>query len=377
MIATLKVPLYPTKEQIDIFNKMADAYHKLQNMAVEYLKNCEYFVSEAKLRCYLAGISDKSLPLGFVSTVVSKEKQKAYTKYGSHRLKFYKYSATRKAFPVRCDSNCNRVSRIYSDDYEHIKIPSINGVVKMSRLWVNKMKKDLCISLLNVKKQTARVVHDGKYWYLLFAYNLDEPEIDLEDKSIGVDVGIKHLAVTSDNDVFDGVNSKSDTVRKLEIKKKKLQQVISNKYRQNRSYNKTRNIVRAEQKLFLIHRRLRNIRENELHHISKFLVDKHYQTIKFENLNIRGMLRNKRLSEKVSSQCWYKLMQFTKYKAEFFGEVFKQIERFKPSSKACSRCGYVKRDLKLSDRVYVCNNCGLVIDRDLNAAINIRDFETN
>ena len=112
MIATLKVPLYPAKEQIDMFNKMADAYHKLQNMAVEYLKNCEHFVSESELRCYLVDNSDKSLSLSFVSTVISKEKQKAYTKYGSHRLKFYKYSVTRKAFPVRCDSNCNRVSRI-------------------------------------------------------------------------------------------------------------------------------------------------------------------------------------------------------------------------------------------------------------------------
>lgn len=374
MVATLKVPLYPTKEQISMFNKMADAYHKLQNMAVEYLKNCEYFVDESELRCYLVNNSDKNLPLSFISTVVSKEKQKAYIKYGSHRLKFYRYSPTRKAFPVRCDSNRNRISRIYSDDYEYIKIPSIEGVVKMSRLWVNKMKKDLCISLLNVKKQTARVVYDGKYWYLLFSYNLDEPEIDLEDKAIGVDVGIKCLAVTSDNEVFEGVNKTSDTVKKLEIKKRKLQRVISNKYRQNKSYIKTRNIMRAEQKLFLIHRRLRNIRENELHHISKFLVDKHYQTIKFENLNIRGMLKNRKLSEKISNQCWYKLMQFTKYKAEFFGETFKQIERFKSSSKTCSQCGNIKRNLTLSDRVYVCNNCGLVIDRDLNAAINIRDF---
>ena len=247
----------------------------------------------------------------------------------------------------------------------------------MSRLWINKMKKDSCISLLNVKKQSARVTYDGKYWYLLFSYNLDEPEINLEEKSIGVDVGIKCLAVTSDNDVFDGVNKVSDIVKKLEIKKNKLQRVISNKYRQNKSYNKTENIKKAERKLYLVHRRLKNIRENELHHISKFLVDKHYQTIKFENLNIRGMLKNRRLSEKISNQCWYKLMQFTKYKAEFFGEAFKQIERFKPSSKTCSRCGSINRDLKFSDRVYVCNNCGLVIDRDLYAAINIRDFETN
>ena len=308
--------------------------------------------------------------MGFVTTIVSKEKLLAYKRYGGSKLRFHKYSSTRKAFPVRCDSNANKVSRIYSDDYEYIKIPSINGVVKMSRLWINKMKKKSDISVLNCKKQTARVVYDGKYWYLLFTYNVEEPSINLKDKSIGVDVGIKHLAVTSDNEVLDNVDTTN-----LEIKQKKLQRLISNKYRQNKSYKKTKNIVRLEHKLYLVTRRITNIRENNLHRISKFLVDKHYKTISFENLNIRGMLKNKRLAPKIRKQCWYKLMQYTRYKAEFYGEVFRQIGRFKPSSKTCSSCGSIKKDLKLSDRVYVCSKCGLILDRDLNAAINIRDFD--
>lgn len=377
MVVALKVPLYPTREQAELFHKMANIYHNLKNKAVDYIKNYDNYVSEKDLRQYLISTYSGDLPISFIANLVAKEKIAARIAHGFSKLRFQRYSDSHKAFPVRCDTNGNRVSRIYSDDYEYIKIPSINGLVKMSRLWVNKMKKKSCISILNFKKQTARVTYDGKYWYLVFTYNIESPSVNLKDNSIGVDVGIKHLAVTSDNEVFDGVNNTSDKVKKLEIKKKKLQRVISNKYRQNKSYKKSENIKKSEQRLYLITRKLKNIRENELHHISKYLVDKHYRLIVFEDLNIRGMLKNKHLSSKISNQCWYKLMQFTKYKAEFINEEFKKIERFKPSSKACSKCGNIKKNLLLSDRVYVCENCGLVIDRDLNAAINIKNFATN
>lgn len=376
MIATLKVPLFPTSEQICYFNEMANEYHRLQNIAVEYLKNCDYFVTEKELRHHLVDEAYNDLPLGFVTTVVAKEKHSAYKRHGSFKLKFYKYSETSKSFPVRCDSSDNRMSRIYSNDNEYIKIPSISGVVKMSRLWVNKMKRKSCIGLLNIKKQTARVTYDGKYWYLLFSYYIDEQDVKLKDKSIGVDVGIKHLAVTSDNEFFDGVNN-TQVVKRLELRKRKLQRIISNKYRQNKSYIKTNNICKLERRLYLVHRRLKNLRENEVHRISKYLVDKRYQVISFENLNIRGMLKNKNLSEKIRNQCWYKLIQFTKYKAEFYGETFKQIDRFKPSSKTCSNCGNIKKNLLLSDRIYKCSKCGIIIDRDLNASINIKNFAIN
>lgn len=119
-----------------------------------------------------------------------------------------------------------------------------------------------------------------------------------------------------------------------------------------------------------------NIRENELHHISKMLVDKNYKFICFEDLNIKGMIKNKTYSNRIARQCWYKLIQFTEYKARFKREIFIQIGRFKPSTKQCSSCGNIKHDLTLNDRVYICRNCGLVIDRDLNAAINIKNFGT-
>ena len=370
MVVALKVPLYPTREQAELFHKMANIYHNLKNKAVDYIKNYDNYVSEKDLRQYLISTYSGDLPISFIANLVAKEKIAARIAHGFSKLRFQRYSDSHKAFPVRCDSNANRLSRVYSDDFEYIKIPSIKGLIKMSRLWVNKMKRKFSLDILNCKKQTARVTYDGKYWYLVFTYNIAKPSIDLEDKNIGVDVGIKHLAVTSDNEVFDNV----DTI-KLERKQKKLQRAISNKYRQNKSYDKTQNIIRLEHKLYLITRKITNIRENNLHHISKYLVDKHYKTISFETLNIRCMLKNKHLAPKIRKQCWYKLMQYTRYKAEFYGEVFRQIGRFKPSSKTCSNCGSIKKDLKLSDRIYVCSNCGLVIDRDFNAAINIRDFD--
>lgn len=369
MIVALKVPLYPTREQAELFHKMANIYHNLKNKAVDYIKNYDNYVSEKDLRQYLLSTYSGDLPISFIANLVAKEKIAARIAHGTYKLRFQRYSDSHKAFPVRCDSNANRLSRVYSDDSEYIKIPSIKGVIKMSRLWVNKMKRKFSLDILNCKKQTARVTYDGKYWYLVFTYNVAEPNINLEDKSIGVDVGIKHLAVTSDKEFFNGVDTKL-----LDRRLRNIQRKISNKYRQNKSYNKTSNIRKLEHKAYLIHRRITNIRENMLHHISKHLVDKRYKIISFENLNIRGMLKNKRLAPSIMKQGWYKLVQFTRYKAEFYGETFRQIGRFRPSSKQCSQCGNLKKDLVLSDRVYVCNKCGLVIDRDLNAAINISNF---
>ena len=142
----------------------------------------------------------------------------------------------------------------------------------------------------------------------------------------------------------------------------------------NQGYKKSNKIRKLEHKISLLNRRLRNIRINRLHNVSKFLVDKHYRVIAFETLNIKGMIRNRKLSKAIASQGWYNLIQFTKYKAEFYGEQLKQIGRFEASSKLCSRCGSKKQDLRLKDRIYTCNECGLVIDRDYNAALNIRNI---
>ena len=94
-----------------------------------------------------------------------------------------------------------------------------------------------------------------------------------------------------------------------------------------------------------------------------------------EDLNISGMMKNKHLSKAIAEQCFYKFISTMKYKCEWLGIEFIQVDRFYPSSKTCSCCGHIKKDLKLSDRTYICEECGLVIDRDLNASINLMNYE--
>jgi len=379
-VMTVKIPLHPNKTQLKEFSNLSYCYHRLGNLAVELLREFKYDMKETGLRNSLNSMLD-SLPkcsLGFITTVVAKEKVLAFRKHG--KVNFHKYNKNNKRFPVRCDANIPRVSRIYSDDLENIKIPSVSSKVKISYKWRHNLIKKKGIeyldSILNCKKQTARVTYDGKYWYLVFSTYYEPETVDLKVKAVGVDVGIEKLAVTSEGDFEYGINN-SKEVRRLEIKEKKLQKIVARKYRTynkgTSSFKKSKNILKLEKKIFLVCRRLRNLRENELHKISKKLVDLHYKVIAFENLNIRGMLRNKYLAPSIQKQGWYKLAQFTKYKALSKGESFIQVNRWYSSSKKCSQCGAINRNLKLSDRVFKCNECGLEIDRDFNASLNIRD----
>lgn len=132
--------------------------------------------------------------------------------------------------------------------------------------------------------------------------------------------------------------------------------------------------MREEEKLRKIYAKIANIRENYIHQITHSLIFMLPQRVVMEDLNISGMMKNKHLSKAITEQCLHKFIRQMKYKCEWNGIEFVQADRFFPSSKTCSGCGCVKSDLKLSDRIYICNDCGLVIDRDYNAAVNLSRY---
>ena len=145
--------------------------------------------------------------------------------------------------------------------------------------------------------------------------------------------------------------------------------------RQGNKYIKTNNIIKLEKQIRILYRKLTNIRSNHIYQsINTILKEKPYRVI-MEDLNVKNMMKNKHLSQSISEQCFYKFTSTMKYKCEWNGIEFIQVDRFYPSSKTCSGCGNVKKDLKLSDRTYICSECGLVIDRDLNASINLMNYE--
>ena len=139
-------------------------------------------------------------------------------------------------------------------------------------------------------------------------------------------------------------------------------------------FKKTKNIIKLEKQIKLIHRKLSNIRLNYIHQVTTKIVKTKPSRVVMEDLNIKGMMKNKHLSKAISEQCLYDFKLKIKYKCEFYGIDFVEADRYYPSSKLCSCCGSIKKDLKLKDRIYRCS-CGLNINRDYNASINLSRYK--
>lgn len=166
-------------------------------------------------------------------------------------------------------------------------------------------------------------------------------------------------------------------MKKAEKHLRRLQRQVSRKYEMNKEGNrfvKTSNIIKIEKKIRHLHRRLSNIRKNHIHQTTCDIVKtKPYQVV-METLNIRGMMKNKHLSIAIAKQCLHEFKRQIKYKCEQYGIEFIEADKWYPSSKMCSCCGRIKKDLRLSERVYKCT-CGHEMDRDLNASINLARYQ--
>ena len=189
---------------------------------------------------------------------------------------------------------------------------------------------------------------------------------------IGIDLGITPLATMSDGTIVPNIKT-FRRVRILEKRLKRLQRKLSRKYLINKcnKHNKTKNIIKLEKQIKLIYRSIKNIRINHIRKFVSELVKKQPQYIAIEDLNVKGMLKNKYLSKDIANCSFYTIREHLIRKAKERHIVFRLVDRFYPSSKTCSNCGSYKVDLKLSQRVYHCEHCKVQIDRDFNASLNI------
>ena len=195
----------------------------------------------------------------------------------------------------------------------------------------------------------------------------------LKPLSLGIDLGIKVLASVSVGKrsiVVPSLN-KTPEVKRLEKKVKRADRSCSKKSNKKNDYAKTQNYLKAKARRDKLRRKLRNRRLDYTHKATTSLIALLPHTVVMEKLNISGMMKNKSLAKTIQEQSWYNFKAQIKYKAERIGIKFKEAGMFYPSSKTCSGCGNIKHDLSLSDRTYDCKKCGLVIDRDYNAALNL------
>ena len=228
------------------------------------------------------------------------------------------------------------------------------------------------------KYTNPRFTYDGLYWYVSVGIEVNNNANLPSNESIGIDLGIKDLAICSDGNSYKNIN-KTQRVKKLEKRKRRLQRSISRGYEKNKrgvSYCKTSNIIKREKELLKIVKRLTNIRRNHLHQTTSEIVKRKPSFICLEDLNVSGMMKNKHLSKAVQQQGLYEFRRQIEYKSEWNNISVIIADRFFPSSKLCSCCGNIKKGLKLSDRTYKCE-CGNIIDRDFQASLNLKIYGEN
>lgn len=378
MIKSFKIRLYPTKSQEELMWKHVHASRFIYNYMLA-LQNTRYETGQKHLSAFdmnklltplkkqdgfewLTGVSNITLCRSCAD--LSDAFNRFFHKTSKHP-RFKSRKRARSSYPVRC----NKGNLWFSDST--VKIEKIGNV---------KYKTDFSIPFgREAKFSNTRISCDNGKWMLSFGMECESQAPALNDYTMGIDLGIKELATVAygdDSVVFHNIN-KSRRVRTIKRNIRLLQRAISRKYEQNKQgerFVKTRNIERLEAKLKRLHARLANIRKNYLHQCTHSLISLLPRRVVMEDLNVQGMMKNRRLSKVIAEIGFYEFIRQMKYKCEWNGIEFVQVERFFPSSKTCSCCGEIKSDLKLSDRVFKCK-CGFEIDRDLNAAINLMRYE--
>ena len=306
--------------------------------------------------------SNQSFIYGFLSRELVKIRKR-----NKGKLNFRNIDKIQPNFNVTCcvSSNKKRPSRIYLKDNGKLQIPTI-GDVEFGSIRTG--------FDLSCKKQIANISFDGKYWYLSYTEDVETSAGNLPyyTDGIGIDLGIKTLVTVSDGTKIPNINT-FRRVRILNKRLKRLQRKVSCKYRINKcnKHNKTKNIIKLERQIKLIHRSLKNIRINHIRKFVSELVKKQPQYIAIEDLNVKGMMKNKHLAKDIANCSFYTIREHLIRKATERCIAVRLVNRFYPSSKTCSNCGSYKKDLKLTQRVYHCNNCKEKIDRDFNASLNI------
>ncbi|UZW15898.1 RNA-guided endonuclease TnpB family protein [Clostridium pasteurianum] len=378
MILANKVRVIPNIEQQQKLWQSVGTARFIYNWTLakqeENYKNGGKFINDGDLRKELTILKKSELNwLSGVSNNVAKQA----VKDGCNAYKrFFKGLADKPRFKSRRKSKPS----FYNDN---IKLKVKANMVLIEKVgWVRTSEQ----LPMDVKYTNPRVSFDGKFWYISIGIEKEAPIIESTGISIGVDLGLKNLAIVSNIDnPFKNIN-KTKEVKRLKKKLKRKQKQVSRKYEKGKiqivkegenryKFTKTYNIKKLEKEVKLIQRRLSNIRLNHIHQATTEIAKTKPSRIVVEDLNVKGMLKNKHLSKAIQEQCFYKFISILEYKSKFNGIEFVKADRFYPSSKTCSCCGEIKKDLKLKDRVFICPSCNNKIDRDKNASINLSRYK--
>ena len=385
MIKTIRVMLLPNNKQKTKLFQYANTARFVYNWALgreqENYKNGGKFISDGDLRKEFTQLkkTEEYSWLNSVSNNVTKQAIKDACE--SYRDFFKGYAK----FP-RFKSKKHSVPKFYQDNVKiqftdtHVKVEGFATSKKKNKQKLNwiRLAEHGRISTKNVKYMNPRFKYDGLNWWITVSIEYEDSTTLPSSDGIGIDLGIKDLVICSDGNTYKNVN-KTQKVKKLEKRKRRLQRSISHKYEKNKkggSYCKTSNIIKSEKELLKLNHRLTNIRQNYLHQTTSEIIKREPSFICIEDLNVKGMMKNKHLSKAVQQQCFGEFRKQMEYKSKWNNIQVIIADRWFPSSKLCSCCGNIKKDLKLSDRIYKCE-CGNIIDRDYQASLNLKKYGEN
>lgn len=215
----------------------------------------------------------------------------------------------------------------------------------------------------NIRQATLSKLPCGEYYLsILVDGDLMHKRLQDTDNCIGIDLGVKDFVITSEGEVFNNLHFKKNETTKLT----RLQHQLSKKQKGSNNRNKVRI------KLAKVYKTINDRKQYYLHQVSNSLINEN-QVICMENLNVKGMVKNHKLAESITEMNFGEFRRILEYKARWYNRKIVFVDRFYPSSKTCHNCGYIFKKLKLSDREWICPNCGKLINRDYNAALNILD----
>ena len=381
MVKAIKVMLIPNNVQKTKLFQYAGASRFAYNWALarekENYEKGGRFIPDTELRKEFTRLrnSDEYAWLLNVSNNVTKQAIKdacsAYKNFFKGLQRYPRFKTKKKSMPKFYQDNI----KIQFRD-THVKFEGFSSSRKANKQKLNWVKLAEHGRIpTDAKYRNPRVSFDGLNWWISVCVEFPDCRDRSNHDGIGIDLGIKDLAICSDGNTYKNIN-KSQTVKKLEKCKRRLQRSVSRKYEHNKkggSYCKTNNIVKKEKLLLKVNHRLANIRKDYLNQTTSEIVNRKPRFICIEDLNVSGMIKNRHLSKAVQNQGFFEFRKQLEYKCNDRGIQLIVADRSYPSSKRCSCCGKIKKDLRLSDRTYKCE-CGNVIDRDFQASLNLKAY---
>ena len=361
MLKAIKIRIYPSAEQVDFINKQLGCCRFVYNNCLAFRKdsyqNEHISVSSSEAVKHITSLKKDN---EWLKDVHSKVLQQSVRDMNQAYDNFFKLH---KGFPKFKSKHDNRQScRFPKDAFIGVRGNRIDLIKVLKDIHFKCSRNDeryLNRNQDKVKSITLSKEPNGKFYLSVL---IDKPlrQVPQSSSMVGLDLGIKDFAVTSDGQVIENIHFKKNEESRL----KRLQRQISKKVVGSKNREKVR------LRFAKLNEKIRNRKLNFLHDVTNHLIDEN-QVIVMEDLNVKGMVRNHKLAESISEVNWGEFRRMLAYKAAWHGRQLVFIDRFYPSSKRCNHCGYIYKELTLKDRQWVCPECGSLIDRDYNAALNI------